>query len=218
MLIKKTLVWFCVLCVALSVGLDAQRPDAQARQELQQPENDVPQLIEVLGLAPSMTVADVGAGFGAMVQVLATRLGPTSRIYATDVAAPQLDTLRDMQDREGLRNVTVVVGGDRRTNLPDSCCDAIYMRDVYHHFTQPKDMNESLYASLKAGGRLAVIDFESEPGSKLPTGVDPNRGGHGINPTIVIDEMTAAGFVHERTVARWPEPKGGYFLVLFRKP
>jgi hypothetical protein len=68
------------------------------------------------------------------------------------------------------------------------------------------------------GGRLAVIDFEPAPGSKLPNGVPANRGGHGIRANILIEEVTMAGFTHDRTISRWPQPDGDYFLVLFGKP
>ena len=50
-------------------------------------------------------------------------------------------------------------GAAAATNLPPACCDAIFMRDVYHHITEPEAFNKSLAASLKPGGRLAVIDF-----------------------------------------------------------
>ena len=207
-----------VILFSLTGSIGAQRSDAQARQELQQAQNDVPQLIRILGLRPGMSVADIGAGFGAMVQVLATTLGPTSRVYATDIAATSLDMLKQMVTNDKLPNVPVVEGGIDSTNLPNACCDGIYMRDVYHHFTKPDAMNKSLFTALKSGGRLAIIDFEAKPGSPLPDGVPTNRAGHGIPPTVLVAEVTAAGFVHDRTIASWPDPDGGYFLELFRKP
>ena len=63
----------------------------------------------------------------------------------------------------GLKNVTVVDGTAGRTNLPEQCCDAIFMRDVYHHFTDPAAMNASVLASLKPGGMLGVLDFGPPP-------------------------------------------------------
>jgi hypothetical protein len=49
--------------------------------------------------------------------------------------------------------------------------------------------------------------------------VPANRGGHGVLVTVVIDELTTAGFVHVRTIEGWP-PGGKFptvFLVLFEK-
>ena len=210
--------FMAALALGIATSAPAQRSDAQARQELQQADKDVPQLIKVLALRPPMTVANIGAGFGAMAQIMAKALGTTGRVYATDLDALQLDALRAMVSQEQLRNVSVVEGGIQSTKLPDGCCDAIYMRNVYHHFTDPAAMNTSLFASLKSGGRLAIIDFEARPGSQLPAGVPANRGGNGIRAPIVVEEVANAGLVHERTIAEWPSPSGGYFLVLFRKP
>jgi ubiquinone/menaquinone biosynthesis C-methylase UbiE len=204
-----------LLALGYAVSLPAQSPPryAASAAELRQAETDVPRLIEVLELRSGMSVADIGAGAGAMVTVLARTLGASSRIYATDVGERQLQMLR----RDRAENVTVLEGGERSTNLPDACCDAIYMRDVYHHFTHPEDINRSLAAALKPGGRLAIIDFEARVGSPLPDGVNANRGGHGIPPRIVQDEITAAGLTFDRLLAKWPDEQGAYFLVLFRR-
>lgn len=94
-----------------------------------------------------------------------------------------------------------------------------FLRDVYHHIGNTEVFNRSLKASLKSGGRLAIIDFVPEPGSALPAGVPTNRGGHGILPELVVQEVTQAGFTHVRTLPVWPpeQTKGGLFLVLFHK-
>jgi len=202
--------------VVVGASLLAAQPPryAPSPAELRQAETDVPKLIDVLELRPGMSVADIGAGFGAMAAVLARNLGPTSRVYVTDVGDRQLEVLR----RDRSENVAVIEGGDRSANLSDACCDAIYMRDVYNHFTHPEEIDRSLRAALKPGGRLAIIDFEARPGSPLADGVNPNRGGHGIPPSIVQEEVTAAGFAFDRLLPKWPDEKGEYFLLLFRKP
>src|SRR5687768_12481556 len=86
---------------------------------------EVPQLVELLQLKPGMTVADVGAGFGAWTMRFSRWIGPTGRVYATDVGAPQLAALRDAVQRERLTNVTVIEGAASSTNLPALCCDAV---------------------------------------------------------------------------------------------
>jgi precorrin-6B methylase 2 len=73
-------------------------------------------------LKPGMTVADVGAGFGAWTVQFAKLVGPSGRVYATDIGEKQLAALQDYAKREGLANVTVIEGAVNSTNLPAPCC------------------------------------------------------------------------------------------------
>jgi ubiquinone/menaquinone biosynthesis C-methylase UbiE len=207
------------IIVLLLAVARAQDPDArQIAQERAQAESDLPHLVEALELKPGMTVADVGSGGGAVTVVLG-KWNTSGRVFATDITERGLRLTREYAKREGLTNVTVIEGAAGATNLPDACCDAIFMRDVYHHITEVESFNKSLKASLKPGGRLAIIDFLPSKGSKLPAGVPVNREGHGIPPAVVSSELTAAGFTHIKTVDRWPpDDKNPLFLVLFLKP
>lgn len=209
--------------VAVVLGLStlaAQAPSAaQVAQERAQAELDAPKLAEVLQLTPGMTVADIGAGGGAMSIVLGKWIAP-GRVFATDIGERQLAEIREYVTREGLTNVTVLEGAAASTNLPAACCDAIFLRHVYHHISAIDAFNNSLVASLKPGGRLAIIDFVARPGSPLPEGVPANRGGHGIPPDVVVAEMKTAGLAHVRTIDKWPpgDKDPVYFLTLFTKP
>jgi ubiquinone/menaquinone biosynthesis C-methylase UbiE len=213
-----------VLVAGASATFSGQAPAQSASErtatasELTQAEKDVPQLAEVLELSTGMTVADIGAGHGAMSIVMSRWLGPSGRLYATDISDSALKALRDAKTREQLENLVVVESGERATNLPDACCDGIFIRNVYHHITQPADFTRSLAASLRPGGRLAVLDFNPDKGSTLPNGVPKNRGGHGITPDVVEEELRAAGLVHVKTTAPWPATSKASFLVLFRRP
>jgi precorrin-6B methylase 2 len=187
--------------------------------QLKAAEIEVPRLVELLELKPGMTVADVGAGFGAWTMRFSRWLGPEGRVYATDIGPAQLAALRDAVQREPLTNVNVLEGSPGTTNLPALCCDAILIRDAYHHFTKPEAIVQSLAASLKPGGRLAVIDFPPRPNTDVPAGVPANRGGHGVPSEIVQREVSAA-LTHVRTIPMWaPDSQpASLYLVLFRKP
>jgi predicted methyltransferase len=197
---------------------DAQQT-ALTDAQIKSADVEVPRLVELLELKPGMAVADVGAGFGAWTMRLSRELGPAGRVYATDVGAAQIAALRDVTQRERLNNVTVIEGAVSSTNLPALCCEAILIRDAYHHFTEPEALIRSLAASLKPGGRLAVIDFPPRPNTEVPSGVPANRGGHGVPPDVVQREVGAA-LAHVRTIAAWsPESQpASLFLLLFRKP
>ena len=98
---------------------------------------------------------------------------------------------------------------------PPDCCDAIFLRRVYHHITQPEAFDKNLLRSLKSGARLAIIDFA--PDNSLPPveGVPANRGGHGIPQKIMVEELTAAGFRVDKTIDHW---SGNDYCVIFTKP
>lgn len=182
-------------------------------------EIEVPELVKLLELKPGMTMADVGAGFGAWTVRFAKFVGPSGRVYATDIGAAQLAALGDAAKREGLANVTVLEGAANTTNLPALCCDAVLIRDAYHHLTQPEDIVRSVAAALKPGGRLAVIDFPPRPNSEVPSGVPANRRGHGVPPDVVEREGGAA-LTYVQTISNWAanSQPAALYLVLFRKP
>ena len=208
------------LAVALFVCATATaQQTALTDAQIKSAEIEVPQLVELLELKPGMTVADVGAGFGAWTMRLARELGPTGRVYATDLGAAQIAALRDVTRREQLNNVTVIEGAVSSSNLPALCCDAVLIRDAYHHFTEPDTLIRSLAASLKPGGRLVVIDFPPRPDSEVPAGVPANRRGHGVPPEIV-QRGVGAVLTHVRTVSTWSPASqpASLFLLLFRKP
>jgi predicted methyltransferase len=213
---SRVIVTLALASLFLARGLAQQT--ALTSEQLKSAEMEVPRLVQVLELEPGMTVADVGAGFGAWTMAFSRWLGPSGRVYASDIGAAQLTALRDSVKRERLNNVTIVEAGVNTTNLPPLCCDAILVRDAYHHFTSPDDIVKGLAASLKPGGRLAVIDFPPRPNSDVPAGVRANRRGHGVPPEIVQQEVGAV-LTHVRTVPDWsPESQpASLFLLLFRK-
>ena len=181
------------------------------------PEADAARLEPLLALRPGATAAEVGAGRGRLAVALAARLGPEGRVYATEIEAGRRDDIRAAAERAGTRNLTVLEAGTERTNLPPDCCDAVYLRRVYHHFTAPAALAASLFEAVRPGGRLAVIDFA--PGLWTfflfrPAGVPEDRGGHGVPPAIVARELQQAGFVLERRIDDWNWHE---FCLVFRK-
>ena len=153
---------FPFLVVAALAAQQTGLTDAQQKSA----ETEVPRLMQILELKPGMTIADVGAGFGAWTTRFSRALGPQGRVLANDIGAQQLAFLRDWIKKENLANVTVIEGAPGSTNLPAACCDAILIRDAYHHLTQPDDIVRSFAAALKPGGRLAVVDFPPRPNSE----------------------------------------------------
>ena len=150
-------------------------------------------IFESLEVGEGMTVCEMGAGDGALSIAAAKLVGPTGRIYTSELG-DRVTTLRERAAASGLSHITVVEGAARKTNFPEGACDALFMRNVYHHFADPHALNLSIAASLKPGGRLAVVDF-TPPNKEAERPADRSKdNSHGISSASVSRELIAAGF------------------------
>ena len=183
---------------------------------------EMPRLRQELTLAPGMSVADVGAGRGEMTVALAAEIGPSGRLYATDIDPDALEQIRARVAAAQLQNVTILQAQARDTGLPTNCCDAVVLRRVYHHLSDPAATNLDLLRALRPGGVLAIIDFPPTfswlwPWS--PKNTPGNRTGHGVAAGVLVQEVTAGGFTLVKVIEDWPGrgPLKSYCAV-FRKP
>jgi len=171
-------------------------------------------IFEAIALHSGATVCEVGAGSGDLSIRAAGEVGATGHVFASELGEEHLKALRDRITSSGKDNITVVAGDSTKTNFPDSICDALFLRDVYHHFTNPSSMDAAIFAAVKPGARVAIIDF-TPPGKEASKPEDRAKDGmHGVTAETVSREMKGAGFVvaaSDVTPQRW-------FMVVFAKP
>ena len=160
-------------------------------------------------------VADIGAGDGRYSFAAAERVGESGKVYATEIDKEKLVQMRDEVKTKNLQNVSVIESSEAETNLPAACCDAIFLRRVYHHITKPLEFDASMLRALKPGGKLAIIDFPPHPEYGKVKGVPKDREDHGIQQKILIDELTKAGFQLEKIADDWPT--SDYCVVFVKK-
>lgn len=146
----------------------------------------------------------------------AQTVGTGGHIYTTELDDNKLENLKNQVKKRKLGNVTVVKADPINTNLPDDCCDAVFMRRVYHHFTNPAATDASLLRALNPGGLLAIIDFAPNAGLPTVKNAPSNHGGHGIAKNTLITELTSAGFEIVAQPKDWPNH--GDYCVIARKP
>lgn len=177
--------------------------------------DEIAKLATLMGWKPGTAVADIGAGDGKYSFAAAGVVGPSGKVFATEIDKEKLAKLRADAKERKLGNVEIVESGDAQTNLPPSCCDAIFLRRVYHHITKPLEFDASMLLSLKPGGKLAIIDFPPHPEYGKVKGVPKDREEHGIEQKILIEEVTKAGFQLDRVVDDWPT--SDYCVVFVKK-
>jgi precorrin-6B methylase 2 len=177
--------------------------------------SDAARLVTALKLQAGQTVADIGAGGGQLSVELARGVGPSGRVYATELNQDRLRDIREAAKAAGLKNVTIVEAHATRTNLPAGCCDALVLRRVYHHIGNPSQMNASLLESLKPGGYLAILDFAPDSAESAdPNGRDTGDQ-HGVTSATVSRELRDAGF----EVVTVEEGSGSdRYMVVARRP
>jgi len=171
-------------------------------------------IFEALGVLEGRTVCEMGAGDGELSLAAAKVVGPGGRVYTSELGEERVKTLREKLASSRLSQVTVVAGDPVKTNFPDAACDALFMRNVYHHFSDPAQINASIAASLKPGGRAAVVDFTPR-GREADRAADRSKDGmHGVSAESVSRELKDAGLEpvsSELGAERW-------FMVVARKP
>ena len=146
------------------------------------------QVMNIIGAAAGMTIAEIGAGQGRYVVHLADRVGPEGKIYAEDIDADALRHLAERCRRVGFANVETVLGDTADPKLPAGTLDLIFVISSYHHFGDPIALMSQARTALKPTGRLAIAEW-----------VPPKEGrGEGTPPETMTAQMESAGFVLER--------------------
>lgn len=199
----------------LALALVAAPPSlARAQSSRGAPQNA--QIFEALQLKSGSVVGEIGAGNGELSIAAARVVGTQGKVFASELGDERVKSLEKAVQTSGLAQIALVTGDPHKTNFPDACCDAIFLRNVYHHFADPIAMTRSIAASLKPGGRVAVIDFM--PNRNRPEAARPqdraNNESHGVSAESVSRELRQAGLevvVSQPGDERW-------FMVVATKP
>jgi ubiquinone/menaquinone biosynthesis C-methylase UbiE len=166
------------------------------------------QALDAIGIARGSTVADIGAGVGYFTWRLAERVGNTGVVYAEDIQQAMLDELAtNMRDRH-LSNVRPVLGTPTDSKLPKNSLDRVLLVDVYHEFSAPEKMLDSIRESLKPGGRLVLLEYRGEDPSV------PIRPEHKMTVSQVRAEIQPEGYRFDKTIEVLPQQH----IIIFKKP
>ena len=160
-----------------------------------------------LKVRPGDVIADVGAGSGYLTWRLAQLTGPRGRVYGIDVQPEMIELLaRSMAERK-LTNVVPVLGSITNAPLPAKSIDLAILVDVYHEFSHPFEMIESLCEALKPGGRLVFVEYRAEDPQV------PIKRLHKMSESQVRTEMALHPLDWSETLELLPRQH----IIIFRK-
>jgi predicted methyltransferase len=212
---------------------DSHRPTAERARDVQRKPAEV---LAFAGIAPGQRVADLIPGGGYFTRLFAKAVGDGGKVYAVAPANPDGNSMPEVLAvaADPAHTNIAVVRFDGPLALPEPV-DVIFTAQNYHDLHLPRlrldvpAMNKAFFAALKPGGVLVVVDHSAIAGS----GLDVPDVLHRIDESIVVREVTAAGFVLDGTsdVLRNPDdPRNvgvfdpairgntDQFVLRFRKP
>src|SRR6266852_7985953 len=162
-------------------------------------------VMDILGIAPGKTVADIGAGSGWFTVRAAKRVGKAGVVYAVDINSEAIRYIGDRAQKERLANVKPILSKADDPLLPAAAVDAVLLLKTYHEVAQPVVLLRNLRATLRPGAKVGIIDRNG------------NGENHGVARDVVIREATQAGY---KLLEQYDFVKGDkmdYFLVFIPK-
>ncbi len=181
---------------AMPAGLHSQEPVAPQRQTSTPYTGDlsifeykdrdkklqINRVMDLLGLKPGVSIADIGAGSGWFTVHAAARVAPGGTVFAEDINPQAVSAIEQRAGREHLANIHTVQGTPDDPKLPRHSVDAVLMLKVYHEIAHPATLLANLKPALRPGAKVGIIDRNG------------NGADHGLNEPVVVKEMEAAGF------------------------
>jgi predicted methyltransferase len=162
------------------------------------------ELLSFLKVAPGMKVAELFAGGGYTVELLARVVGPTGKVYGQNTKMI-LERFAEKPWAARLARLAspsiVRVDRELEAPLPDDATDLdlVVMHLVYHDAVwlgvDRAAMNAAIFKALKPGGEYVVIDHTAKDG----TGAADAQKLHRIESKFVQAEIEQAGFKLDRT-------------------
>jgi cyclopropane fatty-acyl-phospholipid synthase-like methyltransferase len=151
------------------------------------PKSKPDQILEALDLKQGQKVADIGAGGGYFAQRFAQAVGLRGRVYAVDTDLEKLAFIEQNVKEKGLTNLEAVSvkGG---LVLPEKV-DLVFFRNVCHHIPNRVEYFSKLREMMQPNGKVAIVEYKGSGGFSFH-----KLFGHFVDPKVIVDEMTKAGF------------------------
>ena len=114
---------------------------------------DLKIMLEFVGLKGGETVLEIGAGSALFTDKLASLVGESGKVIATDPSEVQIAAIEKL----GRSNIECMVTGVEELNL-DSSVDVIWSRATFHHIFPKTPAFQQLHKAAKPGAKLVICD------------------------------------------------------------
>ena len=158
-------------------------------------------VMDLLGIEPGKSVADIGAGSGWFTVRAARRVTNSGTVYAVDINRDAILYIDKRAKKDQLQNIKTILSKPDDPQVPPHSVDAVLLLKTYHEVAHPVVLLRKLASSLKPGARIGIIDRNGDGAN------------HGVNKDVVIREATEAGYELQDS-QDFVKPDGmDYFLI-----
>lgn len=146
------------------------------------------EVVKNLNLKDGDVVADIGAGTGYFTRHLARAVGPTGKALGLDISSSMVGYMKEDARKLNLKNYEARVVKADDPELELRSVDVIFLCNTYHHIEDRTNYFKRVVKSLKADGRIVIVDFY------IDSPVGPKAPGHKVSKEIALKEMKNAGY------------------------
>jgi predicted methyltransferase len=139
-------------------------------------------VMDMLGIKPGKSVADIGAGSGWFTVRAALRVTSSGKVYAVDINSEAIQFIDQRAKKEQLQNIKTILSKPDDPQLPANTIDAVLLLKTYHEIAHPVALLRNLRSSLKPEAKIGIIDRNG------------NGENHGVSKDVVVREAAQAGY------------------------
>jgi len=184
-----------------------------------------PEIVTFAGLNEKAVVIDLIPGGGYWTRLFAKAVGPEGHVYGiwpkpyAMEAKSDVDNYMKLAGSAAFPNVSGSIEPATELSAPAKA-DLIFTAQNYHDYpdkfmgpVDPAVLNKAVFDALKPGGIYLIIDHVAASGS----GLRDTDTLHRIDPAIVKQQVTAAGFTFVGESKLLANPADDHSIIVFDK-
>jgi ubiquinone/menaquinone biosynthesis C-methylase UbiE len=119
------------------------------------------QVLDAAGLKPGMSALDVGAGPGAVMRLMATRVGPKGKVTGIDIDGKLgAEALAELRAEGGAEFAFIQGNVLELETVPGAPFDLTFCRLLLMHLPDPSAVLETMHGWTKPGGMVVAQEFD----------------------------------------------------------